>query len=185
MLAWVFSSDRVLPYYTLSWTDGLVECKVSAKEYLLSLGIGHHQRRERGIDVFPVAFTDRSTEEIFEDMKFQVHYTDHDYTVANFESECRIIHQWLHVFGFHHDDFSIDPPEAYDEQGLYGYINVTLIDRYRHQGKRVLCLGSMTIKEDTSPCDIDIIRFQTFGWWDFSAEEGEPVRSKLIHFDRS
>lgn len=185
LLAWVFSSDRVLPYYTLSWTDGLVECKVSAKEYWLSLGVGHHRRRERGIDAFPVAFTDRSIEETFEDMKFHVHYTDHDYTVANFESECRIIHRWLHVFGFHHDDFSIDPPEAYDERGFHGYINVTLIDRYRYQGKRVLFLGSMTIKEDTSPCDIDIIRFQNFGWWDISAEEGEPVRSKLIRFDRS
>ena len=43
----------------------------------------------------------------------------------------------------------------------------------------------MTIKEDTSPCDVDIIRFQTFGSWDFSAEEGEPVRSKLIRYDRS
>jgi hypothetical protein len=43
----------------------------------------------------------------------------------------------------------------------------------------------MTIKEDTSPCDIDIIRYQTFGSWDFSAEEGEPVRSMLIHYDRS
>ncbi len=92
LLAWVFSSYCVLPYYTLSWTDGLVYCKVSAKEYLLSLGIGHHHRCEHGIDVFPVAFTDRSKEENFEDMKFQVHYTDHDYTVANFESECRIIH---------------------------------------------------------------------------------------------
>ena len=89
------------------------------------------------------------------------------------------------MFGFHHDDFSIDPPEAYDEQGLHGYINVTLIDCYRHQGKCVLCLGSMTIKEDTSPYDIDIIRFQNFGWWDFSAEEGEPVRSMLIHYDKS
>ena len=181
LLAWVFSSDRVLPYYTLSWTDGLVECKVSAKEYLLSLGIGHHHKRVHGIDVFPIAFTDRGIEENFEDMKFPVHYFDHDYTVANFESECRIIHRWLHVFGFHHDDFSIDSPEAYDEQGVHGYIVVTLIDHYRHQGKRVLCLGSMTIKEDTSPCDIDIIRFQNVGCWDFSAEEGEPVRSKLIY----
>ena len=43
----------------------------------------------------------------------------------------------------------------------------------------------MTIQEDASPGDIDIIRFQNFGWWDFSAEEGEPVRSKLIHYDRS
>ena len=89
------------------------------------------------------------------------------------------------MFGFHHDDFSIDPPEAYDEQGLHGYIPVTLIDRYRQQEKRVLCSGSMTIKVDTSPCDIDIIRFQNFGWWDFSAEEGEPVRRRLIHYDRS
>ena len=83
LLAWVFSSDCVLPYYTLSWRDGLVECKVSAKEYLFSLGIGHHRRRQRGIDTFPVAFTDRSIEENFEDMKFQVHYFNHDYTVAN------------------------------------------------------------------------------------------------------
>ena len=92
LLAWVFSSDRVVPYYTLSWTEGIVECQVFAKEYWLSLGVGHHRRRARGIDVFPIAFTDRSLEEIFEDMNFQVHYIDHDYTVANFESECRIIH---------------------------------------------------------------------------------------------
>ncbi len=184
LLAWVFSSDCILPYYTLSWTDGLVECKVSAKEYWLSLGVDHHRRCEPGIDVFPIAFTDGSIEENFEDMNFQVHYFDHNYTVANFESECRIIHRWLHVFGFHHDDFSIDPPEAYDKQGLNGYIPVRLIDRYRQQEKRVLCLSSMTIKEDTSPCDIDIIRFQTFGWWDISVEEGEPVRRKLKRFDR-
>ena len=182
LLAWVFSSDRVLPYYTLSWTEGIVQCTVSAKEYWLSLGIGHHQRRVRGIDAFPVAFTDRSIEENFEDMKFQVHYTDHDYTVANFESECRIIHRWLHVFGFHHDDFSIDPPEAYHEQGLYGYINVTLIDRYRHQGKRVLCLGSMTIKEEPSTHSHETRGMQNFGYWEISAEEGEPVKRKLIHY---
>ncbi len=60
LLAWVFSLDRVLPYYTLSWTEGIIQCTVAAKDYLLSLGVGHHRRRERGIDVFPIAFTDRS-----------------------------------------------------------------------------------------------------------------------------
>ena len=77
LLAWVFSSDRVLPHYTLSWTDGLVECKVSAKEYLLSLRIGHHRRHEHGIDVFSIAFTDRSLVENIEEMKIRVHYIDH------------------------------------------------------------------------------------------------------------
>ena len=89
------------------------------------------------------------------------------------------------MFGFHHDDFSIDPPEAYDEQGLHGYIPVTLIDRYGHQGKCVPCLGSMTIKEDTSTCSLETRGMQNFGWWDISAEEGEPVNSKLIRYDRS
>ncbi len=88
------------------------------------------------------------------------------------------------MLGFDHDDFSIDSPEAYDKQGVHPYIAVTLKDCYRHQGKRVLCLGSMTIKEDTSPCDIDITRFQTSGWWDISVEEGEAVRSRLLHFDK-
>ncbi len=60
LLAWVFSSDCVLPYYTLSWTDGLVECKVSAKEFLLSLGIDHHCKHVCGIDVFPVVFMSAS-----------------------------------------------------------------------------------------------------------------------------
>ena len=92
MLAWVFSSDCVVPYYTLSWTEGIVQCTVAAQDYWLSLGVGHHCRRELGIDVFPIAFTDRSLVENFEEMKFRVHYIDHDYTVANFESECRIIH---------------------------------------------------------------------------------------------
>ena len=185
LLTWIFSDERVEPYTSMSWKEGIIECKVSAEEYWHTLGVNRLPIRLHGIYRFGIGFTDGSIEENFRQMEFQVNYFDHDYTVANFESECRIIHRWLHVFGFHHDDFSIDPPEAYHEQGLYGYINVTLIDRYRHQGKRVLCLGSMTIKEDTSPCDIDIIRFQLFGWWDFSAEEGEPVRSKLIRFDRS
>ncbi len=83
------------------------------------------------------------------------------------------------MFGFHHDDFSIVPPEAYDEQGLHGYIPVRLIDHYRHQGKCVLCLGLMTIKEDTSMHFLETRVMQNFGWWDISAEEGEPIKRKL------
>ena len=156
LLAWVFSSEAVDPYNSMSWEEGIIECKVSAKEYWHSLGVDCLNRRASGIDFFDIAFTNRSIEENFEDMNFRVHYFDHEYTVANFESECRIIHQWLHVFGFLHNDFSVDPPEACDDQGLHGYITVTLIDRYRHGQKRVLLLGSMTIKEHTSlPVDID------------------------------
>ncbi len=51
LLAWAFSSDRVLPYYTLSWTEGIVQCTVAAKDYWLSLGVVHHRRLERRIDV--------------------------------------------------------------------------------------------------------------------------------------
>ena len=180
LLSWVFSSERVDPYKSMSWKEGIIECSVSAKKYWQCLGVGCLCRRAGGIDFFDIAFTDRSVEENFEDMNFRVHYFDHYYTVANFESECRIIHRWLHVFGFHHNDFLIDPPEAYDEEGLHGYITVTLIDRYNHGQKRVLFLGSMTIKEDTTPpSDIDIREWQHYGWWDISAEEGDPVKRKL------
>jgi hypothetical protein len=161
LFAWVFSSDRVVPYNSMSLKEGIIECKVSAKEYWHSLGADCLCRCAAGIDFFDIDFTDRSIEENFEDMNFKVHYFDHDYTVTHFESECRIIHQWLHVFGFHNYDFSIDLPEAYDDQGLHGYIRVTLIDRYRHGQKRVLFLGSMTIKEHTSlPVDIDYMEWQ-------------------------
>ena len=91
----------------------------------------------------------------FCNMKFKVYYFNHDYTFATFESECRIIHRWLHVFGFHHDDFDIYPPVADCQSEGYVYIRVELIHRYRDQGKRVLLLGSMTIKEDTSSRDDD------------------------------
>ena len=87
------------------------------------------------------------------------------------------------MFGFHHDDFSIDPPEACDKQGLHGCIPVTLIDHYRHQGKRILCLGSMTIKEGTSMCSLETRVMQNFGWWEISAEEVEPVKPKLRLYD--
>ena len=87
------------------------------------------------------------------------------------------------MFGFHHDDFSIDPPEAYHEQGLFGYINVTLIDCYRHQGKHVLCLGSMTVKGEPSTHTHETRVMQNFGYWEISAEEGEPIKRKLRLYD--
>ncbi len=79
-----------------------------------------------------------SIEENFAEINFRVHYIDHDYTIVNFESECRIIHRWLRVFGFHHNDFVIDSPEADDNGWMHGYIRVELKDHYRGQGKRVL-----------------------------------------------
>ena len=66
---------------------------------------------------------------------------------------------------------------------MYGYINVTLIDRYRHQGKRVLCLGSMTIKEEPSMRSHETRVMQNFGYWEISAEEGEPIKQKLRLYD--
>ena len=64
LLAWVFSSDHFVPYDSLSWKEGIVQCKVSAKEYWLSLGFGHHHRRERDIIFFDITFNDRSIQEI-------------------------------------------------------------------------------------------------------------------------
>ena len=99
---------------------------------------------------------------------------------------------WLHVFRFHHCNSSIDPPIAYDEQGFHGYIAVTLRDRYRGQSKRVLCLGSMTIKKDSSRSvlrypDHDILYehvvLQNHGWWEQSAKEGETIEGQLVVFD--
>jgi hypothetical protein len=150
LLTWIFSDERVEPYTSMSWKEGIIECKVSAEEYWHTLGVDRLPRRLHGIYRFGIGFTDGSIEENFRQMEFQVNYFDHDYTVANFESECRTIHRWLHVFGFHHDDFVIHPPVAECPNERYGYIRVELIDRYRDQGnRRVLFLGSMTIKEDS------------------------------------
>jgi len=173
----------VVPYTSMSWTEGNIHKEVSADKYWHSLGVDRLHRCSCGIDYFDIAFTDGSMEENFENMNFKVHYFNHDYTIANFESECRFIHRWLHVFGFHHYDFSIDPPEAYDKNVMHRYIVVMLADRYRVGGScRVLCLGSMTIKEDTSPCDIDIIRYQNFCLWDLSAKEGKPIIRREVNF---
>ena len=135
LLAWVFSNEPVVPYTSMSWKEGLVECKVSADEYWQILGVVHPCRRASGIYKFDIDFTDQGVINNFRDMKFNVYYFDHDYTVANFESECRLIHRWLHVFGFHHHDFSIDPPAPYSPNAIHhGYIVVRLADRYRVVG---------------------------------------------------
>jgi hypothetical protein len=128
LLTWIFSDERVEPYTSMSWKEGIIECKVSAEEYWHTLGVDRLPRRSRGIYRFGIGFTDGSIEENFRQMEFQVNYLDHDYTVANFESECRTIHRWLHVFGFHHDDFVIHPPVAECPNKRYGYIRVELID---------------------------------------------------------
>jgi hypothetical protein len=185
LLTWIFSDERVEPYTSMSWKEGIIECKVSAEEYWHTLGVDRLPRRSRGIYRFGIGFTDGSIEENFKQMEFRVHYFNHDYTVANFKSECRIIHRWLHVFGFHHDDFDIHPPVADCLSEMYGYIRVELIDRYRDQGNRsVLFSGSMTIKEDTFSCDDDLRVFQNFWWWEYCSEEGGGIRSMLVHFDR-
>ncbi len=177
LLTWIFSNERVEPYTSMSWNEGIIECKVSAEEYWHTFGVDRLPRCLHGIYRFGIGFTDGSIEENFKQMEFRVHYFDHDYTVANFESQCRIIHRWLHVFGFHHDDFEIQAPVMDSRiSEIVGYIPVTLIDCYRDQGnRRVLFLGSMTIKEDTFSRDNDLRVFQNFGWWEYCAEEGEAL----------
>jgi hypothetical protein len=150
---WVFRSDYILPFNNMSWKDGLVDCKMPAEEYWRILWGVNFYSRYHGIDRFDVDVSDESILTNFKDMCFLVHYLDHDYTTANFDSKCRIIHQWLHVFGFHHYDFTIGPPIPADlsgpMRGYDGHIKVTLIDRYHNsEGHRKLCLGSITIKND-------------------------------------
>ncbi len=42
----------------------------------------------------------------------------------------------------------------------------------------------MTIKEESSMHSLETRVMQNFGWWDISVEEGEPVISKFIRFDK-
>ena len=151
LLAWAFSSDHIIPYNSMYWKEGMVGCRVSANDYWLSLGVGHESVRRHGIFHFPVQFTDESIVKHFENMSmwFMVQYLDHDYITANFDSECRIIHWWLHVFGFHHYDFEINLPVPLNE-GMNEKKLVRLIDCYTKGGQRTLFLGSLTMKGDTS-----------------------------------
>jgi hypothetical protein len=188
LLAWAFSSDHINPYDSMYWKEGTVGCRVSANDYWLSLGVGHESVGSRGIFHYPVQFTDESIVKNFENMsmQFMVQYLDHDYTTANFDSECRIIHRWLHMFGFHHYDFEINLPVPLNE-GMNGNILVRLIDCYTKGGGRTLCLGSMTIKDNTSkyylPSPDNDILGQNHGWWEQSAEEGKPIEGVHLEFD--
>ena len=77
--------------------------------------------RERGIDRFDIDFSEESVLENFKDKWVFVHYLDHDYTKANFVSECRIIHLWFHVFGFRQCDYVIYPPRHVNKGSMKGY----------------------------------------------------------------
>jgi hypothetical protein len=187
LLVWVFEFDHILPYVNMSWKEGPVDCTLSAEEYWIGLGVSNHPRRDRGIDKFLVDFNDNGIVENFGQMEFLVHYLDHNYTSANFQSECRIIHRWLNVFGFHHYDFSIGPPVPLDdnENGPNmvneGHIKVTLVDRYVRRGQRVLCLGSMTIRDDISD---HYIPGHNEVWIDLSAGgRGVPIHRVRIFYD--
>ncbi len=67
---------------------------------------------------------------------------------------------------------------------MNGNILVRLIDCYAKGGQRTLCLGSMTINDNTSecylPCPDNDIRRQNHGWWEQSAEEGGPLKEYIL-----
>ena len=184
-LLWVFRSEHILPFKNMSWKDGLVDCKMPTEEYWFILWGVNYYSRYHGIDRFDVDVSDESILTNFKDMCFLVHYLDHDYTTANFDSECRIIHRWLHVFGFHHYDYTIGSPIPADlsgpMRGYDGHIMVTLIDRYHNsEGQRVLCLGSMTIKNDRPNNHIPTTENE--GWMELSADNGKPIEAQRIFY---
>jgi len=128
-LAWVFRSYHIIPYNNIFQKEVSVEKTkftvekttrtflVCAKDYWHSLGVMNNQTRERGIDHFDIDFTEESKIKTFKDKWVFVHYLDHDYTKANFVSECRFIHLWFHVCGFWDIDYVIYRPRRVNKKG--------------------------------------------------------------------
>jgi hypothetical protein len=127
LLVWVFRSDNIIPYKLITWKEesehnGVrkrVKTTEYAEDYWQSLGVINDNTRERGIDRFDVDFSAESYLE--KDKCFFVHYLDHRYMIANFVSECRIIHRWFHMFGIREGCYWIYPPKAVKEGPLKGY----------------------------------------------------------------
>ena len=129
LLVWVFRSDNIIPYKRITWKkesehNGVrkrVKTTVYAEDYWQSLGVINDNTREQGIDRFDVDFSEGSYVENLNMKCFFVHYLDHRYIIANFVSECRIIHRWFQVFGIREGSYCIYPPRAVKEGPLKGY----------------------------------------------------------------
>ena len=129
LLVWVFRSDNIIPYKLITWKEesehnGVrkrVKTTEYAENYWQSLGVINDNTRERGIDRFDVDFSEESYLENLKDKCVLVHYLDHRYIIANFVSECRIIHRWFQVFGIREGSYWIYPPKAVKEGPLKGY----------------------------------------------------------------
>ncbi len=129
LLVWIFRSDNIIPYKRITWKkesehNGVrkrVKTTVYAEDYWQSLGVINDNTREQGIDRFDVDFSEGSYVENLNMKCFFVHYLDHRYIIANFVSECRIIHRWFQVFGIREGSYCIYPPRAVKEGPLKGY----------------------------------------------------------------
>ena len=136
LLVWVFRSDNIIPYKLITWKESehngvrkRVKTTGYAEDYWQSLGVINDNTRKQGIDRFDVDFSEESCHENLKDKCVFVHYLDHRYIIANFVSECRIIHQWFHMFGFCQGEYWIYPPKAVKEEpskGYEGYFKVVI-----------------------------------------------------------
>ncbi len=89
------------------------------------------------------------------------------------------------MFGFHHYDFTIGSLIPADlsgpMRGYDGHIKVTLIDRYHNsEGQCVLCLGSMTIKNDRPNNHIPTAENEA--WMELSADNGQSIECQCIFY---
>ena len=89
------------------------------------------------------------------------------------------------MFRFHHYDFTIGSPIPADlsgpMRGYDGHIKVTLIDcNHNSEGQRVLCLGSITIKNDRPNNHTPTTENE--GWMELSADNGKPIEAQRIFY---
>ena len=129
-LFWVFHG-RLLPYRHLVWFDDLVVCRLNIQSEI-SIQFRDNEavwntlrRSNRGILMFDVTIHDHFIHHIDKDKIIDVLYGDHDYTVSNFNKQCKIIHQWFNVWGLSEQDYKIGEPER--ESGNRYIQNVGII----------------------------------------------------------